>query len=156
MAVAAGDAVRGPYTDHGPMVCQDAGSIDAVPIADEKGAALSRVEGGRQQPQAADAALGAAALDDGTTLIGEPREILRNEASWEAHLIEGPFIQRRDGWFYLFYSADACCGRRCNYKLGVARSRALLGPWERHPEESDPRGERHWKCPGHGSVVAAP
>ena len=85
--------------------------------------------------------------DDGTKLIGEPREILRNEASWEAHLIEGPFIQRRDGWFYLFYSADACCGRRCNYKLGVARSRALLGPWERHPKQSDSRRQRQLEMP---------
>ena len=65
--------------------------------------------------------------DDGTKLIGEPREILRNEAPWEAHLIEGPFILRRDDWFYLFYSADACCGRRCNYKLGVARRARCSG-----------------------------
>ncbi len=116
------------------MVCQDAGSIDAVPITDEKGARyLVWKEDGNSRKQPTP--LWAQPLsDDGTKLIGEPREILRNEASWEAHLIEGPFIQKRDGWFYLFYSADACCGRRCNYKLGVARSRALLGPWERHPK----------------------
>ena len=80
-------------------------------------------------------------------------EILRNEAPWEAHLVEGPFILRRGDWFHLFYSADACCGRNCNYKLGVARSRTLLGSWERHPGNPILAGNDHWKCPGPGSIV---
>jgi beta-xylosidase len=53
----------------------------------------------------------------------------------------------------MFYSADACCGRRCNYKLGVARSRTLLGPWERFPGNPILAGNEQWKCPGHGSIV---
>jgi xylan 1,4-beta-xylosidase len=156
VAVATADSPGGPYTDRGPMVCQDAGSIDAVAITDEKGVRyLVWKEDGNSRKLPTP--LWAQPLsDDGTKLIGEPREILRNEASWEAHLIEGPFIQKRDGWFYLFYSADACCGRRCNYKLGVARSRALLGPWERHPKNPILAANDTWKCPGHGSVVALP
>jgi xylan 1,4-beta-xylosidase len=155
-AVATADSPGGPYTDRGPMVCQDAGSIDGVPITDEKGVRyLVWKEDGNSRKLPTP--LWAQPLsDDGTKLIGEPREILRNEASWEAHLIEGPFIQKRDGWFYLFYSADACCGRRCNYKLGVARSRALLGPWERHPKNPILAANETWKCPGHGSVVTLP
>jgi xylan 1,4-beta-xylosidase len=156
VAVATAASPGGPYTDHGPMVCQEAGSIDAVAITDEKGARyLVWKEDGNSRKQPTP--LWAQPLsEDGTKLIGEPREILRNEASWEAHLIEGPFIQKRDGWFYLFYSADACCGRRCNYKLGVARSRALLGPWERHPKNPILAANDTWKCPGHGSVVSLP
>jgi xylan 1,4-beta-xylosidase len=93
LAVATADSPGGPYTDRGPMVCQDAGSIDAVPITDEKGARyLVWKEDGNSRKQPTP--LWAQPLsDDGTKLIGEPREILRNEASWEAHLIEGPFIQ---------------------------------------------------------------
>jgi len=53
----------------------------------------------------------------------------------------------------MFYSADACCGRRCNYKLGVARSRKLLGPWERYDRNPILAGNEQWKCPGHGSIV---
>jgi beta-xylosidase len=86
-------------------------------------------------------------------LIGEKIEILRNQAPWEAHLVEGPYLLRRGDWFYMFYSADACCGRRCNYKLGVARSRKLLGPWERNTANPILTGNEQWKCPGHGSVV---
>jgi hypothetical protein len=57
--------------------------------------------------------------------------------------------------FYLLYSAGRCCGLRCNYVTGVARSRSLLGPWEkrRGPFLADGASLR---CPGHVSVAGAP
>jgi len=36
VAVATADRPSGPYTDHGPMVAQDAGSIDPVVFMDER------------------------------------------------------------------------------------------------------------------------
>ena len=39
------------------------------------------------------------------------------------------------------------------YKLGVARARKLLGPWERYTGNPILAGNEQWKCPGHGSVV---
>jgi len=155
LCVAVADAARpeGPYTDRGALVCQEAGSIDAVAVRDENGRRyLVWKEDGnsRELPTP----LWAQPLsDDGVRLVGEKTEILRNEAPWEAHLVEGPYILRRGDWFYLFYSADACCGRRCNYKLGVARSRRLLGPWERFPGNPILAGNEQWKCPGHGTIV---
>lgn len=156
VAVAVAGQPRGPYTDRGPLVCQEAGSIDAFAIRDESGRRyLVWKEDGNSRKLPTP--LWAQPLsEDGTRLTGEKREILRNEAPWEAHLVEGPFILRRGAWFYLFYSADACCGRRCNYKLGVARSRKLLGPWERYPENPILAGNDDWKCPGHGSIVTDP
>lgn len=56
----------------------------------------------------------------------------------------------------MFYSADACCGRSCDYKLGVARAKQLLGPWERNPANPILGGNSRWQCPGHGSVVETP
>lgn len=156
VAVATAARPQGPYTDHGPLVCQEAGSIDAATIRDENGRRyLVWKEDGNSRKLPTP--LWAQPLsEDGTALAGEKQEILRNEAAWEAHLIEGPFILRRGGWFYLFYSADACCGRGCNYKLGVARSRTLLGPWERHPGNPILAANDDWKCPGHGSIVTDP
>jgi xylan 1,4-beta-xylosidase len=155
LCVAVADAGRpqGPYTDRGPLVCQDAGSIDAAPVRDENGRRyLVWKEDGNSRKLPTP--LWAQPLsDDGLKLIGEKREILRNETSWEAHLVEGPYLLRRGDWFYMFYSADACCGRRCNYKLGVARARKLLGPWERYIGNPILAGNEQWKCPGHGSVV---
>jgi hypothetical protein len=44
---------------------------------------------------------------------------------------------------------------KCNYVTGVARSRSLLGPWEKRPGpflEDD----ASFRCPGHVSVAGAP
>ena len=146
----------GPWTDHGPLVCQDAGSIDASPVTGEDGRRyLVWKEDGNSRKQPTPLWLQMLS-DDGTQLTGTPVEILRNEAPWEKNLVEGPFIQQRDGWFYLFYSASACCGRACDYRLGVARARKIAGPYERNPANPILQGNDDWKCPGHGSIVTLP
>ena len=154
VAVASAGQPQGPYTDHGPMICQDAGSIDAALVVDEEGQRyLVWKEDGNSRKMPTP--IWAQPLSaDGTALTGTRRELIRNTAPWEAHLVEGPYILRRDGWFFMFYSSDACCGRQCNYKLGVARARRLLGPWERNPANPILTGNQHWKCPGHGSIVS--
>jgi beta-xylosidase len=153
VAVATAKKPSGPYTDHGPLVAQDAGSIDPVPMTDEKGARylIWKEDGNsRKLPTI----IWAHPLsEDGLKLSGEPRELLRNDAGWEGAVVEGPFVIRRDGWFYLFYSGGACCGLKCSYGLGVARSRNLLGPWEKNPANPILAGNTAWKCPGHGSIV---
>lgn len=154
VAVATANKPAGPYEDHGPLVCQDAGSIDAMAVTDEKGLRfLVWKEDGnsRNQPTPIWAQQLSA---EGTKLVGERRELIRNDAAWEAQLVEGPFILRRGDWFYMFYSGNACCGRECNYALGVARSSKLLGPWEKHSGNPILKGNELWKCPGHGSIVA--
>jgi xylan 1,4-beta-xylosidase len=153
VAVATASRPAGPYTDHGPIICQDDGSIDPVAVTDEQGARyLVWKEDGNSRNQPTP--IWAQKLSsDGTRLTGERKELIRNDAAWEAQLVEGPFILRRNGWFYMFYSGNACCGRECNYALGVARSRRLLGPWEKNPGNPILRGNETWKCPGHGSIV---
>ncbi len=156
VAVATAAAPDGPYRDRGPLVCQESGSIDAMATTDEHGRRhLIWKEDGNSRKQPTP--LWAQRLSaDGTKLVGRRHELLRNEAAWEAHVIEAPFILRRGGWLYLFYSGGACCGRGCNYQLGVARARALVGPWERNPVNPILSGNAAWKCPGHGSIVSTP
>ncbi len=86
--------------------------------------------------------------------------MMRNDQPWEKHptlpfgdLVEGPSIVRRGGWFYMFYSGNFCCGRECAYAVGVARSRGLLGPWEKYAKNPIMEGNGGWRCPGHGTVV---
>ena len=160
VAVATARTPTGPYRDHGPLVCQQVGSIDGFPVTDERGRRyLLWKEDGNSvskptpiwaQPLSA----------DGTRLTGERKEIMRNTEPWEKHaslpygdLVEGPAIVRRNGWFYMFYSGNFCCARECNYMMGVARSRKLLGPWEKNPANPILAGNENWKCPGHGTVV---
>ncbi|MDQ3135740.1 MAG: glycoside hydrolase family 43 protein, partial [Acidobacteriota bacterium] len=153
VAVATAARPAGPYTDHGPLVCQEAGSIDPFVTRDENNRLyLIWKEDGNDRNQPTP--IWAQPLsDDGIKLAGKRVEILRNDKPWERHVIEGSYILRRGGWFYHFYSGNACCGRGCDYALGVARSRKLLGPWEKNSANPILAGNDTWKCPGHGSIV---
>ncbi|HEX8267496.1 MAG TPA: family 43 glycosylhydrolase [Pyrinomonadaceae bacterium] len=157
VAVAVADKPVGPYSDKGTLVCQEMGSIDAFFIRDEKGKPyLVWKEDGndRQQPTW----MYAQKLDESLTkLVGKPKKLFRNEGSgWENHVIEGANIVRRNGYYYMFYSGNACCGRSCNYALGVARSRKLTGKWEKNPANPILAANEKWQCPGHGTIVKTP
>ncbi len=154
VAVAIADKPQGPYKDYGVLVSQAAGSIDPFLVKDEHGDPyLVWKEDGnsRKLPTV----LWAQKLDKyGVTLVGEPKEIMRNDAPWEGAVIEGACIVHRGDFFYLFYSGSGCCGVNCNYALGVARSRTLLGPWEKNPGNPILAGNGDWRCPGHGTIVS--
>jgi beta-xylosidase len=153
IAVATASKPTGPYTDHGALECQEVGSIDAFPIRDENGKlfVVWKEDGnsvGKPTP------LWAQQMDERTyKLVGQRKEILRNDVPWEGNLVEGPYIMRRNGWFYMFYAGNACCTRECNYAMGVARSKTLLGKWEKDPANPIMKGNENWKCPGHGTIV---
>lgn len=160
VAVATANRPQGPYTDRGPLVCQEVGSIDGFPVTDENGRRyLLWKEDGNSVSKPTP--IWAQPLSqDGTKLVGERQELFHNDQAWEKHatlpygdLVEGPAVVRHNGWFYIFYSGNFCCARECNYMIGVARSRKLLGPWEKNPANPIMRGNETWKCPGHGTVV---
>ena len=44
--------------------------------------------------------------DDGRSLIGESKVVLCNDLDWEGHLIEGPFVTRQEGRYWLFYAGN--------------------------------------------------
>lgn len=156
VAVATADQPGGPYVDHGPLVAQPDGSIDPVPATDENGVRyLVWKEDGNSRGRPT--IIWAQRLNpEGTKLAGEKHELIRNDSDWEGAVVEGPFILRRNGWFYLFYSGNGCCGPGCHYALGVARSRHLLGPWVKNPMNPILFANETWKCPGHGSIVTDP
>ena len=156
LCIAAATAAKptGPYTDHGALECQEAGSIDAFPIRDENGKlfVVWKEDGNSVNKPTP---LWAQELDEKNwKLTGTRKEILRNDPeTWEGNLVEGPFIMRKDGYFYMFYSGNACCGRGCNYAMGAARSKTLLGTWEKDPANPILKGNENFNCPGHGTIV---
>lgn len=160
VAVATASRPQGPYTDHGPLVCQEVGSIDPFPVTDENGQRYLIWKEDGNSVSKPTPIWSQRLSQDRTRLVGERRELFHNDQAWEKHatlpygnLVEGPAIIRHNGWFYLFYSGNFCCARECNYMLGVARARKLLGPWEKNPGNPILRGNETWKCPGHGTVV---
>jgi GH43 family beta-xylosidase len=155
IAVASAVRVRGPFRDHGPLACSRTGEIDPLPVKDEYGGdwlVWKRDGNSRGRPTPI---LAAPLAPGGIALAGPPRELFRADAPWEHGLVEAPALLRRHGLFYIVYSAGRCCGLRCNYRTGVARSRSLLGPWEKRPEPLI-RADALFRCPGHGSVTTGP
>ncbi|HEX4228999.1 MAG TPA: family 43 glycosylhydrolase [Bryobacteraceae bacterium] len=156
VGVATAEAPQGPYTDHGPMVCQSVGSIDPSFVRDTQGVPyLVWKEDGNSQNKPT-IIYAQQTTEDGLKLAGEPHELIRNDLAWEGKVVEGPDIIRHAGMFYLFYAGGACCGRKCDYAVGVARAPHLLGPWHKDLANPIVAADNQWVCPGHGTVVETP
>ena len=84
------------------------------------------------------------------TLVGERRVVLRNDQDWEAHLIEGAWLRRHSGRYYLFYSGNDFS--TSEYGIGVAIADSPLGPYRKAPEPML-RSTQRWIGPGHPSVA---
>ena len=87
---------------------------------------------------------------DGTTFIGEPEEVLANDLDWEGHLIEGPWVTRQQGRYWLFYAGNDFCTPA--YGIGVAVADHPLGPYVKQPAPLL-KSTRDWWAPGHASVA---
>ena len=70
--------------------------------------------------------------EDRTRLIGEMTSLFCNDTPWEEGLVEGVCVFKKQDYFYILYSAASCCDKNVNYKTGVARSKSLLGKWEKY------------------------
>ena len=88
-------------------------------------------------------------MPDGSGLVGEVAQVLANDLDWEGHLIEGPWVTRQDGRYWLFYAGNDFTSP--SYGIGVAVSDNLLGPYVKHPEPLL-RSTPNWLAPGHASV----
>ncbi len=87
---------------------------------------------------------------DGTKLVGERVQVLANDLDWEGHLIEGPWVTRQQGRYWLFYAGNDFTSPA--YGIGVAVADDLFGPYEKKPEPLL-RSTSEWLAPGHASVA---
>lgn len=75
--------------------------------------------------------------------------------------VEGPFIFKRCGFYYLFVSFGSCCSAPYNYTIRVGRSATVTGPYV--DKEGTPmmkgggtllvQGNSSWSAPGHNAVI---
>ena len=99
--------------------------------------------------------LGSKLSSDGLHLEGEHFSMLTAEVdTWEKGGIEGQCIVKHNGYLYMLYSGNACCGGGCDYQVGVARAKTMEGPWEKYSDNPILKGNDTWKCPGHGTALA--
>ena len=90
---------------------------------------------------------------DGDSLIGAPVTLLTNALEWEGHLVEGPFLWKQDGRYWLFYAANDFTDPA--YGIGVAVADSPLGPFTKRAKPLL-SSARSWSAPGHPSVAEGP
>jgi arabinan endo-1,5-alpha-L-arabinosidase len=88
-----------------------------------------------------------------------PTDVVATSQDDYSKLVEGAWLHYRDGYYYLFYSGDNCCGDKANYAVMVARSKNAVGPFERLSEVKKNNSSAilvknsEWRAPGHNSVI---
>ncbi|NEK94643.1 family 43 glycosylhydrolase [Modestobacter muralis] len=70
---------------------------------------------------------------DGTTLTGDPVELIRRDLPWEGNVVEAPTLVKKDGTYYLFYSSNDFGGG--GYRTGYATSTSITGPYTKSTTE---------------------
>ncbi|GAC1446401.1 MAG: family 43 glycosylhydrolase [Pyrinomonadaceae bacterium] len=91
------------------------------------------------------------------------RPVNDNSPQNYAKLVEGAWVIKRDGFYYLFYSGNNCCGEKAHYAVLVARSKSAFGPFETLAQASGTNEATGgsvilarsdvWIAPGHNSVI---
>lgn len=143
----------GPYTDVGaPLVQHEIGVIDATHFTDDDGRQyLYWKVDGNQRAGGATPIMGRELAADGVSFAprSSPVVVFDRATTWEGPLVEAPWIVKRNGQYFMFYSADVYDDR---YKTGVARAAAPLATFTR---KADPIlvNNATWVGPGHGSIV---
>lgn len=155
LAVATASRPEGPFTDMGrPLQCGP-GFVNIDPMSYDDpatgqrwlywGSGFGPIKVRELAPDRRSFAPGSAEID---LVHADPKTDYRK-------LVEGAWVVRRKGWYYLFYSGDNCCGKDVHYAVMVARSRRATGPFELRPGTLVARGDR-WIGPGHNAVVEDP
>lgn len=139
------------FTDHGILVAFGKEAIDAFIYNDNGQLYITfKAYGLDNRPIEI---LGSKLSADGLKLEGEPFSLLKDEPRIG---MEGQSILKKDGYYYLFYSAGNCCGTGCSYNVRVARAKTFAGPYEVYSANPILSENDKWKCMGHGTFVKGP
>jgi arabinan endo-1,5-alpha-L-arabinosidase len=161
LGVATATSPRGPFVDVGhPLQCGE-GFINIDPMAFDDPATHKRLlywGSGFAPLKVQELARDRLAFAAGSA----PKDLVWPNPAKGAFpvLVEGSWVIRRGGYYYLFYSGDNCCGAKANYAVMVARSKSAMGPFETlehatgkpHSIVLEKRGK--WIAPGHNSIVS--
>ena len=123
--VAVSDSPCGPFTDLGEVVSFKStgvtNSIDPALFIDDDG--QKYLFWGSLGPGSG---IWAVKLDPSGL---KPAEGARKKKLGASNM-EGAYVFKRDGWYYLFTSKGTCCNHeKSTYRLAVARSRNVFGPY---------------------------
>lgn len=160
LAVAIADRPEGPFTDIGkPLLCGE-GFVNIDPMAFDDPATGKRLlywGSGFKPIKVQELARDRVSFAPGSAAVDLVATDATDDPANYRRLVEGAWVTRRKGWYYIFYSGDNCCGPQAHYATLVARSRRATGPFTILPVA---RGglviaaDARWLAPGHNAVIA--
>jgi arabinan endo-1,5-alpha-L-arabinosidase len=162
LAVATASRPEGPFTDSGrPLQCGP-GFVNIDPMAFDDPATGKRLlywGSGFGPIKVQELAPDRVSFAPGSTPVDLVHPVKSEDPNEYQRLIEGAWLVRRQGWYYLFYSGDNCCGPKAHYAVLVARSRSATGPFETlaaatgAPSSVILEQRGNWVAPGHNSIA---
>jgi arabinan endo-1,5-alpha-L-arabinosidase len=162
LAVATADRPEGPFTDIGrPLGCGP-GFVNIDPMAYDDPATGKRLlywGSGFGPIKVRELGSDRISFKPGTVPIDLIHPVKSDDPAEYQRLIEGAWVVRRQGWYYLFYSGDNCCGPKAHYAAMVARSRSATGPFKTLAAATGAGSSvileqgGFWVAPGHNAVV---
>ncbi|QIL76904.1 glycoside hydrolase family 43 protein [Hymenobacter sp. HDW8] len=162
LAVATATSPAGPFVDSGqPMECGPSFvNIDPMSFDDPAtGKRLLYWGSGFEPIKVRELAPNRTSFAPGSTATNLIKADTSKTTDSYQKLVEGAWVVMRDGWYYLFYSGDNCCGPKAHYAVLVARSRSATGPFETlaqatgRPNSAVLVRNNQWLAPGHNSVI---
>lgn len=156
IGVAVADSPLGPFADRGILIEH---AIDANPFRDDDGQLyLYYSYAAPFYRRWLTGSLRVQRMTSPLETAGKPLDILFSE-TWERFLgvvgiIEGPWMLKRDGTYYLMYSGNATSS--VDYAIGYATASHPLGPFTKYTGNPLVHKGNGILGPGHNSVVEAP
>ncbi|MCC2545939.1 glycoside hydrolase family 43 protein [Hymenobacter sp. BT175] len=163
LAVATAEHPAGPFVNSaGPLQCGTEGFVHIDPMAFDDPATGRRLlywGSGFGPLRVQELASDRTSFAPGSRPIELVQPLEHEDPDNYQRLVEGSWVVLRDGWYYLFYSGNNCCGDDAHYGVMVARSRHATGPFETlseaggHPHSIILEINQHWRAPGHNCVI---
>lgn len=158
LAVATADRPEGPFTDTGkPLLCGP-GFVNIDPMLFDDPATGKRLlywGSGFGPIKVQELTRDGLAFAPGSAPIDLVAPVPTDDPANYRRLVEGAWVTYREGWYYLFFSGDNCCGPNAHYAVMVARSRSATGPFAVKPENGGVilAASPGWIAPGHNALV---
>ncbi|MBZ4191034.1 family 43 glycosylhydrolase [Niabella beijingensis] len=159
IGIAFSDHPEGPFKDSGkPLIVRpEFEAIDPMVIKDPRSGKFYMIWGSGFQP------LQIREMDPSMTAFKKgsaAKAVIQAGADKDyGRLVEGAWIDYNDGYYYIYYSGDNCCGIEAHYAVMVARSKNITGPYTRLAEVAANKSsvilesDAHIVAPGHNSVI---
>jgi beta-xylosidase len=133
IGVAVSKMAAGPYKSaQEPLICVSGRDvIDPAPFLDDNGALYLAWKLGGQMKKFHPEIYLTRLSPDGLRLVGGNIPLITNDQAWEGINVEAPYLLKRGGTYYLFYSGNLF--QTVRYGVGYAVSRTITGPYVKSP-----------------------